>query len=213
MRLKRVSGAVLALACAACLHDPSPGLFRTKDESRNLECVRLSHSQAHELYPGVVPAEPPRGAYWVTDALVCGSRIVKLGERAARDEAVLTTLRQSVGDLTRQATANAPADTLWHVDAFYPSPEVSQKIAVAARVDLAERGFNVSDRVPVLSAGDISVLSTTGGDKAFALACRRYFAEAVLHSGEGFLGFAMLDRHETSLHAGYCLDGKWRWIQ
>lgn len=203
----------LLLLLAGCVHDPSPGVFRTKEESRNLDCVRMSHSQAHERFPGVVPDQPPKGAYWVTDALVCGARIVSLGERPARDEVVLTSLRESVASLTRQATAQAPADTLWHVDAFYPVATVSQKIAVAARVDIAERGFRVSDRVPVLAAGDIAVLSTTGADKAFPLACARYQAEGLLGEDEGFLGIMMLDKHEVALHGGYCLKGSWRWLE
>jgi hypothetical protein len=198
---------------AGCVHDPSPGVFRTKEESRNLECTRMSHAQAHELYPGVVPDQPPRGAYWTTDALVCGARIVKLGERPARDEAVLTTLRENVSALTLQATASAPPDVVWLVDAFYPTQEVAQKIAVAARVDIAERGFRVSDRVPVLAAGDISVLKTTAADRAYALACARYRAEHALADNEAFLGLMTIERYETALHAGYCLQGKWRWLQ
>jgi hypothetical protein len=213
MKCLRALVPLAMLGAAGCIYDPSAGIFRTKEESRNLDCTRLSHARAHDLYPGTVPSEPPRGAYWTTDALVCGARIVQLGDRPARDEAVLTTLRESVSVLTRQASAEAPADTVWHVDAFYPQAEVNQKIVVAARVDLAERGFKVSDRVPVLSAGDISVLATTGADKAFALACRRYFAENVLHPGDGFLGITPVLKQETALHAGMCLEGKWRWLQ
>jgi len=210
MKARWLTPLVLA---TACIHDPSPGLFRTKEESRNLECKRMSHAQAHELYPGVVPDQPPRGAYWVTDAIVCGARIVRLNERPPRDEAVLTTLGQSIGELTKLATGVAPKDTLWHVDSFYPTVSVGQKIAVAARVDLAEHGFRVSDRVPVLAPGDVSVLKKTNADRFYPVMCSRYFAEGALHEGDAFMGITPLYPRETQLHAGVCLSGKWQWLQ
>jgi hypothetical protein len=209
----RAAWLVTALVLAGCIHDPSAGIFRSKEEMRNLECKRMSHAQGHQLYPGVVPDLPPRGAYWTTDAIVCGARIVKLNERPAQDEAVLTTLSQSVGELTRLATGAAPPDTLWHVEAFYPQMSVAQKIAIAARVDLAEHGFRVSDRVPVVAAGDVAVLKRVTGDKFFHVLCRRYFAENGLHEGDGFLGITPLFAIETQLHAGVCLSGKWRWLE
>ncbi len=206
------TAALLAVA-TGCIHDPSAGILTTKQEARNLECSRLSQLEAHERYPSQVPDLASRGAYLTRDALVCSRRIIELGERPARDEAILTSLRESVSDITRAAEAIAPAQTVWHVDAFYPRPEVAQKIAVAARVDLAERGLIVSDRVPVLSAGDIAVLVRTGADTAYALACSRYFSEHALAGDDAFLGLMTLDKREVALHAGVCMRGEWKWLQ
>ena len=41
-------------------YDPAPGMFQTRSEARNLECERISHAEAHDLYPGRVPEPPPR---------------------------------------------------------------------------------------------------------------------------------------------------------
>ncbi|APS00785.1 hypothetical protein BCY86_08915 [Pajaroellobacter abortibovis] len=65
----------------------------------------------------------------------------------------------------------------WYVDAFYPESAVSSKIAIAARAELVERGCKVSNRVPVLAAGDISVLQSMPAKDAYSVACKRYFAE------------------------------------
>ena len=210
---KLVAALAVAATLAGCVHDPSAVILTTKAEARNLECTRLSQLEAHDRFPSQVPDLASRGAYITRDALVCSRRIVELGERPARDEAILTTLRESVSDVTRAASAAAGSDVVWHVDAFYPRPEVAQKIAVAARVDLAERGLTVSDRVPVLSAGDIAVLVRTGADSAYTLACSRYFSEKALGGNDAFLGLMTLDRRETALHAGICVAGKWRWLQ
>lgn len=201
------------LLLAGCAYDPAPGITQTKAKARNLECVRLSQSQAHERYPGVVPEVPPRGSYANTDALTCKTRIMDQGERPNRDEAILTSLRQMVGEITQLASAAAPEDLTWHVDAFYPQPQVAAKISVAARVNLAERGYKVSDRVPVLAAGDIAVLSRLSADKAYPLACARYFEEQSLEGSDAFLGLMVIDARETDLHAGICTRGSWKWLR
>ncbi len=209
--------ALLVIAAASlfagCAYDPAPGITQTKAYSRNLECARMSQSQAHDLYPGKVPEMPPRGAYAIVDALTCTTRMTEPGERAARDEVILTTLRQAVGEITRQATGLVPGKTTRHVDAFYPQLAVAQKISVAARTDLAERGEAVSDRVPVLAAGDIAVLARLPAAKAYPLACRRYFTEKVLAANDAFLGLMIIDARETDLHAGLCVDGEWKWLR
>jgi len=209
----RLSAALLATLASGCAYDPAPGITQTKAYSRNLECDRVSQAHAHELYPGKVPDLPPRGSYSNIDALVCTTRLAEPGERAARDEVILTSLRQTVGQITRLASALAPDQTTWHVDAFYPQPTVAQKISVAARIDLAERGHQVSDRVPVLAAGDIAVLARLSAAKAYPLACRRYFAEKVLAENDAFLGLMIIDARETDLHAGICLRGEWKWLR
>jgi hypothetical protein len=194
--------------------DPAPGIWQSKSEALNLECTRMSQARAHELYPGQVPEPPPRGeGPSTTDALVCTQRFVPLGERKARDEVILTSLSQTVGEITDVASALGGGDLNWHVDAFYPRPEVASKISVAARTNLAERGRKVSDRVPVLAAGDISVLGRMSPKDSYPLACARYFAEGSLGEKDAFLGIMIVDERETQLHAGVCLGGRWKWLQ
>jgi len=204
----------IALACGGCItKDPSAGFTQTKAQARNYDCHRMSQEEAHERYPGLVPEPPARGGnFGVKDALLCRRRLIEWGERGARDEVILTELGASVGDIVRLAGASAPEQTTWYVDAFYPSPLVAQKISIAARVSLAERGQKVSDRVPVLAAGDIAVLARMPPWKSYGVACRRYFSEKVLTAGEAFLGIMILDEREEQLHAGVCVDGEWRWL-
>ena len=194
--------------------DPSPGFFQSKAEARNLDCTRMQLAKAHELHPGVVPDLPARQiAGGATDALVCSTRIMSAGERPARDEAILSSLRHTVGEITQLASALAPEEITWHVDAFYPDRAVAAKIAVAARTDLAERGRRVSDRVPLLAAGDIALLGRMPPVQAYPLACARYLAHQSLGDQEVFLGLMIVDPRETKLHAGLCLRGQWRWLR
>jgi hypothetical protein len=138
---------------------------------------------------------------------------MRAGERPPRDEAILSSLRQTVGEISQLASALAPAAVTWHVDAFYPDPAVGQKIAVAARTDLAERGQRVSDRVPLLAAGDIVILGRLAPRQAFPLACARYRDHRALGGDDAFLGLMIIDPRETKLHAGLCLRGVWRWLR
>jgi hypothetical protein len=194
--------------------DPSPGFFQSKAAARNLDCTRLTQAQAHELHPGRVPEPAARDiAGGSTDALVCASRIMNHGERPPRDEAILSSLRQTVGAITQLASALTPEEVTWHVDAFYPDPAVAAKIAVAARTDLAERGRRVSDRVPLLAAGDIALLGTLPPRDAYPLACARYQAHQSLGDADAFLGLMIVDPRETALHAGLCIRGAWRWLR
>lgn len=204
----------VAVGVAGCFaSDPAPGIWRSKEESRNLECVRVNQRQAHDRYPGDVPEVPGRRTTGTTDALICSTRFVRQTFRPARDEVILSTLRQSVGEIVSAANALAPAPTVWHVDAFYPDAAVASKISVAARMDLAERGRKVSDRVPVLAAGDIAVLAHLEAREAYPLACLRYFRSGVLHEHDAFLGLMIIDDREAQLHAGLCQRGEWKWLQ
>jgi hypothetical protein len=194
--------------------DPSPGFFQSKADGRNLDCARINQARAHQLHPDKVPDVPGRDlAGGSSEALLCATRIMRLGERPARDEAILTTLRQTVGEITQLASALHPEELTWHVDAFYPDAAVAAKIAVAARTDLAERGRRVSDRVPVLAAGDIAVLGRLSPREAYPLACARYLAHQALGAQDAFLGVMIVDPRETTLHAGLCLRGEWRWLR
>lgn len=194
--------------------DPVPFIWQGRQELRNLDCTRMSQERAHELYPGQVPEPAPRTAnLTITDALVCTPRIMKVGERNARDEVVLSSLRETTEEITEAAAALAPADTVWHVDGFYPDARVASKVAVAARIRLAEHGHKVSDQVPMLAAGDLLVLRDRAAKDAYPLACKRYFDEKILKDNEAFLGIMLLDSRETQLHAGVCVAGGWRWLR
>jgi hypothetical protein len=194
--------------------DPSPGFFQSKADARNLDCARLDQAKAHQLHPDRVPDVPARDlAGGSSEALVCASRIMRLHERPARDEAILSSLRQRVGEIAQLASALHPEEITWHVDAFYPDAAVAAKIAVAARTDLAERGRRVSDRIPVLAAGDIAVLGRLPPREAYPLACARYLAHQALGAEDALLGVMLLDPRETALHAGLCLRGEWRWLR
>lgn len=193
--------------------DPSPGPWQPKAEARNLECVRMSQAEAHELRPDRIPEPPARSTFGVTDALICKRRFLHHDERPARDELILSSLRQMVGEVNQQAGALGLEGLTWHVDAFYPQPEVAAKIAVASRTDLAERGQKVSDRVPLLAAGDLVVLGGMPPQQAYPLACKRYFDEGTLAEKDAFLNLMILDPREAQLHAGLCVQGKWTWLR
>lgn len=193
--------------------DPAPGIWQTRAEARGLECRTLDQETAHGLYPARVPDLPARRLTDPSSVLVCTRRILGDLERPPRDEAILSDLSRSVEALTQAAAEQVPGALTWQVEAFYPSPQVGAKIAVAARTELVEHGHPVSDRVPVLAAGDLSVISTLPAGQAFPLACARYFAEHALGPKDAFLGLMILDPRETQLHAGVCTQGQWRWIQ
>ena len=202
------------MSLAACAYDPAPGIATGQNEARNFECERVGQVEAHDRYPGDIPPVPARNdTESKVDALLCQARFVSLDARLPRDEAILSRLRMSVGALTQLASALHPGDVVWHVDAFYPEPTVAMKISVAAKTALFEHGRAVSDRVPTLAAGDISVLIRMPPKQAYAVACKRYFAENVLGARDVFLGLMIVDARETQLHAGVCQAGQWRWVQ
>ncbi|MCG5055989.1 MAG: hypothetical protein KA712_23795 [Myxococcales bacterium] len=193
--------------------DPSPGVVHGKADVRNLECTRLSQAVAHDRRPGEVAEPSPRVTWDRGSALVCRQRYVRLGERDPRDEAVLSSLGRHVGDITREASAAVAGDVVWHVDAFYPDLLVSAKIAVAAKTNLVETGRSVSDRVPLLAAGDLAVFGKLSPVRSLPMACVRYFAEGSLGPRDVLLAIALLDEQETQLHGGLCQQGTWRWLR
>jgi hypothetical protein len=204
----------LLLLCGACANDPA-SVFARRSDARNLDCVRLSQEEAARQHPGQVPEAPARGANLsLTDVLVCQRQMLEPGERPARDEAILSSLTRDVGELVNSASVLEPApNATWHVDAFYPDARVASKIAVAARTQLAEKGRAVSDRVPLLAAGDLAVMGKRPFHESFPLACARYFAEGSLHEPSVFLALMIIDPREAELHAGVCARGAWRWLR
>ena len=203
----------LTLSCLACTKDPSAGLLQTKAAARNYDCQRLSQAEAHQRYPGVVPEPSARGFETQRDALICQPRFIDWSERNGRDETFLVHLTEDTQAIASRAAETSSKSYTWYVDAFFPTPAVASKIAVATRVSLFQRGLHVSDSVPFLAAGDVSVLARMPLEKAYPTACRRYFEEGSLTDQEAFLGVMVLDARETQLHAGVCTEGKWRWLQ
>ena len=195
------------------INDPLSGIFHTKSDTRNQECIHMTQAQAHARYPGLVDQPPARALSLETDALVCTQRYLSQGERLGRDEAVLSTLQETTAEIAQRTSTLFPGDRTWFVDVFYPEPRVAAKVTVATKVQLVERGRHVSDSVPILAAGDIEVLARMPPQKAYPLACARYFSERSLAKDDIFLGVMLLDARETQLHAGVCQQGGWTWMQ
>lgn len=196
------------------VNDPAPGVMHSKAAARNLDCKRLGEAEARARYPGAVSESPPRGSFIQnTQALACTRRIFALGERPGREEAILSNLSEAVSELAAAADDPSLAGATWLVDAFYPDQTVAGKLSFATKVALAGRGRSVSDRVPVLAAGDLLVLGTLPPTRAYPLACQRYWAEGSLTDSEVLLGVVLIDEYETILHTGVCHLGVWRWVQ
>lgn len=195
--------------------DPATHLTERRRDARNLDCVRMTHAAAHELFRPRIPEPPARSSAPDADALVCRRRIMSAGERPPRDEAILSNLSRTVGEIAELASARGgqAGGITYLVETFYPDAEVGSKVSVAARTHLAERGQRVSDRVPLLAAGDLVVLGRLPPQEAYRLACARYFAQKSLGPDQALLAFMLVDGRETSLHAGLCKDGEWTWLR
>ncbi|MGQ0507687.1 MAG: hypothetical protein ACT4TC_20485, partial [Myxococcaceae bacterium] len=106
LRIFQCVAYLFAITAGGIAHaDPIPGPFQnqSKAEARSLDCERLSHAEAHQRFPGEVPDLPARRLVGTADALACRQRIMREGERAARDEAILSTLSTTVAELTQAA--------------------------------------------------------------------------------------------------------------
>lgn len=194
--------------------DPIHVAWKGMDEARELECERLPQKEAHRRYPAEVPPTAMRSQTLMQiDALVCHRRIVRLGEREARDEAILTHLSEEVDQISAQAIAAAAKDTDFYVDAYYPDIAVAMKIANATRHALADSSRRVSSQAPLPAAGDVDVLLGLPLQQALPVACARLQAEGTLKPNEAFLAVAVLRPQETQLHAGLCQQGLWRWLR
>ncbi len=205
----------LALLPFVAPPDPAPGASRTRTESRNFECERLSAGEGASRHPGQIQVSRGREDYVDRSAVVCASRLAPPGLRPPRDEAILSTLDARASDIVAAATSLHPdlADRTWLVDAFYPSAQVSSKIAFATKNALMGQGLRVSDRTPVLSAGDVGVLTRMHPDEAYSTACSRYAASGGLGDDDVLLAVVSRDRRATILHAGLCARGRWAWLE
>jgi hypothetical protein len=206
---------ILIPIAATVIDDPAAGATRSKQESRALECQRVREETARDLYPGKIAEPSPRGDYIDTEVVVCEERLMQRGERRDREEAILAQLSSSSSDVVAAASAAAPEldGATWLVEAYYPDAEVAAKISFAAKTALMSRGRKVSDRVPILTAGDIMVLGRMQPRAAYPLACKRYHDEGEIGPGEVLLANVLLDGRETILHAGICTNGEWRWLR
>mgnify|MGYP000232596797 FL=1 len=193
---------------------PVPGLTRSVHWIRQHDCERLSKQEAYRRYPGRVP--PPKAEEdGQVGVVVCSERVVRDGLRSPRDEAVLRKLDTLAEELVQ---ASEPYhlgldDRTWVVDVFYPDPSVSAKLSFATKDGLLKAGVRVSDRVPLLSAEDINVLTRMHPDAAYPAACQRYADTGALGADEVLLAVVQRDPRETVLHAGICVDGGWAWLK
>lgn len=195
--------------------DPAPGVRRSLDSARALECAPMSAAAADDQRPGQVVTSPPRGDFVERDAVICVERLLRPGLRAPLDEAILGSLDALTAELATNAASRRPdlRARTWLVETFYPSAQVSAKLAFATKNALLRQGLQVSDRTPVLAAGDIDVLTRLPPDQAYPAACLRYGATGTLDDGDALLAVVHRDPRETILHAGLCADGTWTWLQ
>ncbi len=195
--------------------DPAPGVLHSKSSTRNMECERMSAEAASRKYPGEVARPGPRGDLYPRSALVCTERFMRLGLRSDKDEAILSTLDQRSTELALAAGSLRPDldGSTWLVEAYYPGNQVASKISFATKNALVAQGLRVSDRTPLLGAGDIQVITRMAPSAAYPAACQRYFENGSLGQDEVLLGVVSRDPRETILHAGLCTNGQWTWLR
>ena len=192
-----------------------PGLIGAADVLRGLDCEPASYAAAREQAPGRVTAPPARGDVLQRKAVICRARLMPPGVRRARDEAILSNLRESTDEMAGLVAglAGPLRARTWLVEAYYPEAEVAAKVQFAAKNALMARGVRVTDRTPALAAGDVEVLGRIDPQRAWPLACTRYTATGSLGPNDALMGVALRDRRATILNVGYCADGAWRWLR
>lgn len=195
--------------------DPAPGLLRSSDSVRSMECAWTDPATVRRDRPGALPPERPRGDYVERSALVCTARFLRPGLRSPADEAVLDQLDVRTREIAAAAGSLRPelAERTWLVEAFHPSAPVTGKITFATKAALMDQGLAVSDRLPTLAAGDVLVLTRLPPDQAYPAACARWSANGTLREGDALLAVLIRDPRETALHGGVCAGGRWEWIR
>ena len=198
------------------VRDPIQAGWQGRAALRDLECERLDQAEAHRRHPAEVPATPMKtSTMMTTDALVCRRMVVPWDDRPGRDGVILALLSEESAAMAG-AVVGAVGDVRGGrvaVDVFHPDPRLSQKIAIASRQALAERGLPMSGLAPLLAAGDVDVLTGIPLERALPVGCARLFAEGTLQASDAFIGVALLREDETTLHAGLCREGRWRWLR
>lgn len=207
--------AALILLPILVISDPAPGALRTQAQSRDLDCEWLDSTTGSLRYPGVIRPEPPRGDYIEHQTLRCQQHLMRNGLRSDQDEAILRGLHEHVSTFAGLAVQNRPdlSAQHWHVEVYYPSPQVSTKIAAATKNALMDMGVAVSDRTPTLSVDDIDIIVRMPPTQAYPTACRRYSQNGSLNTDDALLAVVLRDQRETNLHAGICANGQWTWLQ
>ena len=201
--------------------DPIQESWRGREQTRQLECERLSQAEAHQRFPAEVPPPAARTATMMElDALVCARRVTPWGKNDPRDEVILSTLSDEVAALTLAASSvlrsqanGAERQGRLFVDAFYPQPQVAQKIANATRLSLADAGHRVGSRAPLLAAGDVEVVGTMSLQQALPITCARLFAEGTVVGDDALVVVALLRDNETQLHGSLCQRGRLQWLR
>lgn len=206
-----------ALAAPAFLPelDPAPSLTRSKARSRQLDCDRLSLEEAVRRFPDAVRPPRPNGDFVERSVLACAERLTRPGLRDPQDEAILRELSATAATLASRVD-NLSSELLgrtWLVETYYPNVPVSTKVSFAAKDALVQRGLAVSDRRPILSAGDVDALVRMPPLEAYPAACARYAATGTLRPDDVLFAVVALDPRETELHAGLCADGRWAWLR
>ncbi len=197
------------------VRDPLEGWVPGDVELQDLDCEPLGIQAARERSPGEVAAASARGDFLDRRAVLCRQRLMPHGVRRGRDDALLSELRATAAATATLVADLQPAERqrTWLVETFYPDPAVAYKIGFAVKGALVERGIAVSDRAPSLAAGDIEVLGRLRPQEAYPLACKRYVMAGSLGPDDALLAVVLRDPSETILHAGLCVDGRWRWLQ
>jgi hypothetical protein len=192
-----------------------PGVLLRQDEARNYTCIRTNLDVAADTHPGAFRPDSPRADYDVRTPMVCSERLLGLGLRGARDEAVLTTLDERSSDVAVAAWREKPElhDRTWLVEVFYPDASVSKKVEFATKTALMSHGASVSDRSVSLSATDVEVLTRMPAMDTYPAACRRYADTGALSAGTVLLSVVTVDANDTALHAGLCDGGRWTWLR
>lgn len=193
--------------------DPAPSIWRGRDEARSLECERLLGDFAEAERLGEVKPERARGSLSERDVLACRQRLLAPGLREPSDEAILRDLEGRVGRVAAQVSSTEAAPRTWLVESFTVNPVVGTKVAFAMKSALMAERLAVSDRLPLLSAGDVSILASLPPTSKYGVACARWYATGQLRDDDALLGLVTLDRRETNLHPGICIEGRWSWLR
>ncbi len=192
--------------------DPAPGLFRSREESRTFECERLFGEVAESERIGEV--KTPRGRrLGESDVLSCRQWLLDPDLRDPGDEAILRELGSRTGRVAAELAASQEAGRTWLVEAFTVNPVVGTKVAFAAKSALLAERLSVSDRVPLLSASDLEVITNLPPARAYPVACARWYAAGQLRDTDALLAMVTRDRRETNLHPGICVEGRWTWLR
>ncbi len=179
-----------------------------------LRCERLTVEASQRIRPGALKRRRPRGDYAERTAALCAEPVLPPGIRDERDEAVFEGLDGRMGEFVASVHSLRPDlhGRTWLVEVFYPGGQAAPKISFAAKNALMTQGLSVSDRVPVLAAVDVAVITRLEPDEAYPAACLRWATTGGLRPEDVLLAVITRDRRSTLLQAGLCDNGRWTWL-